>query len=153
VAKEPAWLRDCLMGSQISKSGKPKPLPVLENALIALRRDPFFRDLLSYDEMECAAILHRSLEPDPPAGFAPRPVSDVDCSRIQAKLQRLGLSRLSKDTTHQAVAAVADDRRAHPVRDYLTGLSGTASRASRAGCRSISASSGHPTAKASERCF
>jgi predicted P-loop ATPase len=110
------------MGSQIGKNSKPKPLPVLENAVIALRRDPAFRDLLTYDEMECAAILHRPLAPNPPPSFTPRPLTDVDVSRIQARLQRLGLSRLSRDTAHQAVAAVADDRRVHPLRDYLTSL-------------------------------
>jgi predicted P-loop ATPase len=122
MSKEPKWYRDCLMGKHVGADGKPKPQPVLENAIIALRRDPAFRDLLSYDEMECAIILHRSLAPSPPEDFKPRSLTDVDASRIQAKLQRLGLVRLSKDTTHQAIAAVAEDNRRHPLRDYLTSL-------------------------------
>jgi hypothetical protein len=91
MTKEPEWFRDCLMSKQSGTDGKPRPLPVLENAVIALRRDPAFRDLLSYDEMECAIILHRSLAPNPPDDFRPRALTDVDVSRIQAKLQRLGL--------------------------------------------------------------
>jgi predicted P-loop ATPase len=77
---------------------------------------------LSYDEMECTAVLHRSLDPEPPEGFAARPVSDVDVNRVQMKLQQLGLSRLSHDTACQAVATVADDKKVHPLRDYLTSL-------------------------------
>jgi predicted P-loop ATPase len=122
MSKEPKWYRECLMSKQSGADGKPRPLPVLTNAIIALRRDPAFSDLLSYDEMECTAILHRSLGPEPPEDFKPRPVTDIDVNRIQMGLQQLGLSRLSHDAACQAVSTVADDRRRHPLRDYLTSL-------------------------------
>src|SRR5438552_13749254 len=92
---EPDWLHDCIKGD----SGK--PLPVLANALLALRRDPDLKDLFAYDEMLCAAILAQPLEDE--SDFRPRPVTDVDVGIVQERLQHLGLKRLGKDTTHQAV--------------------------------------------------
>jgi predicted P-loop ATPase len=50
-------------------------------------------------------------------------VCDVDVGLVQEKLQLLGLRHISKDTVHQAVDILADERRFHPVRDYLNGLS------------------------------
>jgi predicted P-loop ATPase len=112
---EPDWLRDCIKGD----GGK--PLPVLANALLALRRDPNLKDVFAYDEMLCAAILMQPLENAP--DFQPRPVTDVDVGIVQERLQHLGLKRLGKDTTHQAVDVRAHEAPRHPVRDYLQSIS------------------------------
>jgi predicted P-loop ATPase len=93
-----------------------KLLANLHNALIALR-DPQFKGLFAFDEMVCAPILLRPI--NPVAGFAPHPLTDVDVSMLQEKLQKMGLGRLSRDVTHQAVDAIAHERRFHPLRDYL----------------------------------
>jgi predicted P-loop ATPase len=112
----PAWLHECV------RSETNKVIANLANAVMALRDDPSFRDLLAYDEMLHAALLLRPVGDVEPSNFMPRPVTDVDVGLIQEQLQRLALSRLSKDTTHQAVDIVAQENSFHPVRDYLEGL-------------------------------
>ena len=90
-----------------------KPIPNLANALHALRHMPGLADLFSRDEMLRADMLSR---PE----F--RPVRDTDVTAVQERIQRAGLTRLSKDTTHQAVQKAASERAFHPVQDYLRGL-------------------------------
>lgn len=108
----PAWWTRCVLGD----TGK--PLPVLANALAALRAE--LPDSFAYDEMLCAPLLMRPLESKP--RFAPRPLADVDVGILQERLQHLGLKRLGKDVAHQAVDVRAHERRFHPVQDYLNGL-------------------------------
>ena len=112
------WLHECLL----TDSGK--LVANLANALLALRRDPAFVELFAYDQMLCAPVLMRPLGDDATEGgeFTPRAVTDVDISRMQELIQKIALIRLPKDIVHQAVDVVADDRRFHPVRDYLDGL-------------------------------
>lgn len=69
-----SWLDRCIA----SETGK--PLPVLANALIALRT--VLPDLVAYDEMQRAAILFRMLADEP--DFVPRPVTDVDVGIMQS---------------------------------------------------------------------
>ena len=106
------WLSECILG----ESGK--PLAVLANALIALRA--VMPGAFAFDEMLRAPLLVQALEDVP--DFAPRAVTDVDVGIVQDRLQHLGLKRLSKDVTHQAVDVCAHEHRFHPVRDYLNSL-------------------------------
>jgi predicted P-loop ATPase len=73
--------------------------------------------------MDCAAVL---MAPLPGRGsdepHIPRPVTDTDVNMLQEYLQRNGLRRVGKDTTHQAVDIRAHERAFHPVRDYLLGI-------------------------------
>jgi predicted P-loop ATPase len=108
----PDWLQECIKG----ETGR--PLSVLANVLIGLRT--VMPAAFSYDEMLCAPMLMHSLEAD--SNFMPRPVTDVDVGVVQERLQHLGLKRLSKDVTHQAIDVRAYECRFHPVRDYLNGL-------------------------------
>jgi predicted P-loop ATPase len=109
----PEWFGKCIKGA----TGK--PLPILANALIGLRAE--VPDMFAYDEMLCAPLLMRSLVAGN-AGFAPRPCTDIDVGVMQDRLQHLGLARLNKDVTHQAVDICAHERRFHPIRAYLTNL-------------------------------
>ncbi len=114
------WLSQCL------RSDNGAPMPVLANALLALREDSALNQLFTYDEMQRVAILSA-----PVPGiilqhgeqFQPRPVTDIDVSQLQERLQLSGLARIGKDTTHQAVDARAAERGFHPVRNYLKELS------------------------------
>ena len=111
--KRAKWLDKCI------KSETGKPLPILANALIGLRAE--MPETFAYDEMLCVTMLMRPVD-GPKNDFTPRPCSDVDVGVVQEHLQHLGLSRLSKDVMHQAVDIRADERRFHPVKDYLNGL-------------------------------
>lgn len=106
------WLAACICG----ETGK--PLPILANALTALRAE--MPDALAFDEMGRAPMLMRPLTDE--ADFKPRRCTDVDVAVIQERLQHLGLKRLSKDVVHQSVEARAHECRFHPIRDYLDGL-------------------------------
>ena len=114
---EPLWQADCLL------DGNGKPLPVLANAMAALRGDRALAGCFAFDEMDRAALL---VSPLPGQGgnltHEPRHVTDTDVGILQEYLQHQGLRRLGKDTTHQAVDIRAHERGFHPVRDYLSGL-------------------------------
>jgi predicted P-loop ATPase len=113
AALDDEWLEQCICGGKGMT-----PLPVLANALIGLRA--VWPDALAYDDMLCAAMLMQSLTGE--NDFEPRPLTDVDVGVMQEKLQYLGLTRIGKDTMHQAVDVRAHERGFHPVRDYLDGL-------------------------------
>lgn len=109
---EGEWLDSCIKG----ETGK--PLPVLANVLIGLRAQ--WPGHFYYDEMLCAPVLMKSLVGE--NDFTPRPVTDADVGQLQEQLQCVGLKRLAKDVTHQAVDVRANECRFHPVRDYLEHL-------------------------------
>lgn len=98
-------------------------IPILANALLALREVPALCGLFAFDEMQRAVVL---LKPIPrhdgttaDVGALPRPITDEDVGLIQEFLQRCGLPRISRDISFQAVGMVAAERAFHPVRDYL----------------------------------
>jgi predicted P-loop ATPase len=97
----------------------------LANAILALESDRDWQGVLAYDEMERMPYLRRPV-PAPgrpaPFDFQPRPLTDDDVTRAQQWLQLSGLVSVSKDATHQAVHAVAQQHAHHPVRDYLESL-------------------------------
>jgi hypothetical protein len=112
--------------SRAQRDRQDEPRPNLYNAMLALREDARVSDLFSYDDMLRAAILTRPVpggalnaENEP---FQPRPVRDPDVTALQELIQASGLEKVGKDTVHQAVDLRADERRFHPVRDYLESL-------------------------------
>lgn len=106
----PAWLQLCIL-SDAKKD--PKPLPVLANALTALRHDPRLTRFITYDEMQCSAMIRQA---------ALRPVSDDDLSDIQERMQRKGLKQMSKETVYDAVESHARDDSFHPLRAEIDSL-------------------------------
>jgi hypothetical protein len=110
----PDWFGKCAV------DGRGRPYPNLQNAMIALRNDPNYKDAFKHDEMVRAVVLVQPIEGN--ADFRPRPVTDVDVSALQERLQIAGLRHLGKETTHQAVDLRADECRFHPVRDYPESL-------------------------------
>jgi Virulence-associated protein E len=113
---DPSWLEDCI------ESDTGKPLPIVANAIEALRRDPAVRDCFSFDEMLCAPLLLREIGTPPGTPFEVRPVNDNDVVEVQTWMQRVGLKRISKDTVHDAIRVQASKNAFHPIRDYLASL-------------------------------
>jgi len=85
------WLADCIKG------GKGEPLPILANALAALRSDSVLHNIVAQDEMLRAPILMRPLGGGN-TPFTPRPVTDADVTKIQEYLQHAGLARITRKT-------------------------------------------------------
>ena len=114
-----SWLHQCIVGD-----GKnPKPLPILANALIALRNDPEVRDATGYDEMlRAPVLLHEIGHPIGGDIREPRPLTDKDVTDIQEWMQHVGLKRIAYQTVRDAVESYARDHAYHPVADYLEGL-------------------------------
>lgn len=112
-----AWQNKWLTG----ETGK--PLPVVENAHVALGSDPSLCDAIAYDEMLCTTMLLHEIG-DPPIGQlpAPRLLTDKDVTDIQRWLQRAGLKRIARAPVHDAVEGYARARSYHPVRAFLQGL-------------------------------
>lgn len=116
----PEWLAGCLADES------DRPLPILANAMRALRMAPELTDAFGLDEMQRTAIQLRELPiapgAEPVAGSVPRPVRDADVSQLQEWLQWQGLPKIGRETIHQAVDQRAGERAFHPVRDYLAAV-------------------------------
>ncbi len=113
-----AWLARC-----ITEGRDDTPVPNLSNAMLALREDPALAKAFRYDEMACTTLLTVALPGEHVAPVAePRPLCDEDVTAVQEYLQLAGLARMGRDTVHQAIEQRARERRFHPVRDYLNGL-------------------------------
>jgi len=108
------WLAQC-----ITESGK--ALPIVTNALVALRRDPAIRDAFAFDEMQRTSMLMHGIG-DPLTPFDRRPVTDDDITILTEFLQKAGLKRISRDTVRDGVNARARENAFHPVREYLDSL-------------------------------
>jgi hypothetical protein len=93
------WLNQC-----IDSDGKnPKPLPIVANALIALRNDSAVRDALAYDEMlRATMLLHQIGEPFLGSVREPRPITDKDVTDIQEWMQDAGLKRIAREIVRRS---------------------------------------------------
>jgi predicted P-loop ATPase len=92
-----------------------------------LRNAPEIAEVVSFDDMLKAPILAAALPlvEEAAAGSAvapPRPLRDTDVTQLQERLQRHGLPKIGRDTTHEAIDLRAQERSFHPVRDYLNSL-------------------------------
>lgn len=96
-----------------------KRLPVLANALTALRTNAKLESSFAFDEMLEATVLVSNLPGSNVPWTGRRILTDVDVGVVQEYLQRNGLARLSKDTAHQAVDIRAREKPFHPIRDQL----------------------------------
>src|SRR5215475_8590747 len=110
------WLSLCIL----SDGAKPKPLPNLANALIALRHDEAVSTAVAFDEMEHAVMLMHPIGES--TTLAPRPLRDVDVTDFQEWMQHAGLKNVSNETVRNAIDAHAMTCAFHPVRDYLGAL-------------------------------
>ena len=115
--RAPHWLSKCMCDS------KKRPLPILVNALIALRNDDGTRDALAFDEMlRAPMLLHQIGHPIGGDLHEPRALTDKDITDLQEWMQFAGLTNISHDTVRLAVESHARDHAYHPVLDYLDTL-------------------------------
>jgi hypothetical protein len=101
------WLAQC-----ISENGK--ALPIVTNALVALRRDPAIRDAFAFDEMQRTPMMMHSIG-DPLASFGWRAVTDDDITLTTEWMQKAGLKRIAGETVRNAVNLRARENAFHPV--------------------------------------
>jgi hypothetical protein len=93
--QEAAWLALCITDSRGA------PISNLANAMVALRNDRAMRDFFAFDEMLPATVV---------VGETPQPVTDVDVTALQERLQLAGLQQVAKETVHQAIDLRAHER-------------------------------------------
>jgi len=96
------WLDMCIM----SEGKTPKPLPIVANALIALRKDPAVRGVFVFDQMQCIPMLIHDIG-KPGASGKPRPMTDEDVVHTQEWIQQNGLPGLSRETVRDAISVTA----------------------------------------------
>jgi predicted P-loop ATPase len=109
----PEWHHQCIPDSQ------GQILPILANAVVAIRGTPDMANAIAFDEMARVPML---VGPLGDSNVFPRPITDADVVRVQQWMQTAGIRRIGKDCVHDAIRLYADDRAYHPVRDYLKGL-------------------------------
>jgi predicted P-loop ATPase len=113
----PAWLDKAISDE------RGQILPILRNAAIALREAPELKQAFRFDELQQLVIVDKLLPLAPGAepcnALHPRPLSDGDVSRIQEWLQHVGIPKIGREITGQAIALRARERSFHPVRNYL----------------------------------
>ena len=115
--RAPHWLSKCMCDS------KKRPLPILVNALIALRNDDGTRDAIAFDEMlRAPMLLHQIGQPIGGDLREPRALTDKDLTDLQEWMQLAGLMHISHDNVRLAVDSHARDHAYHPVLDYLESL-------------------------------
>ena len=94
------------------------PLPILHNAVEALRGDPAIQDAYAFDEMLCIPMLMHTIGA-PLDHIDPRPVSDSDVTELQRWMQAVGLARIARETVRDALSFRAAELAYHPIREYL----------------------------------
>lgn len=80
------------------------------NLCAILRSSPTYAGRLTYDEMACAPCLDRAA------------ITDAAAGALREKIERDLAVAFGADALWAAIATVADERRVHPVRDYLRAL-------------------------------
>lgn len=104
------------------RSSEGKVLPVLANAIHALRHAPEWEGVLWHDEFATCTVARRTLPWIMDAGrWSDTSWSDRDDYLVTEWLQRNGV-RVPASIAGQAVETVARDRLFHPVREYLDAL-------------------------------
>lgn len=97
-----------------------RQLPIVANALIALRHAPEWQGVLHFDESSLNTVAKMS-PPWEDKRSLPFVWTDDDDIRVAEWLQHQGILA-TKETASQAAQTVAGEHRFHPIRDYLESL-------------------------------
>jgi predicted P-loop ATPase len=112
------WKKDLLRSKPPMNTTEGRILPVLANAIAALRNAPEWGGVLAFNEFGFGTVVLRPA----PWGIVPKGEWTDYEDRLAADwLQRQGIL-VSVEVAGQAVQTVARDRPFHPVRAYLKGL-------------------------------
>jgi predicted P-loop ATPase len=109
------WQDELLRSKVSSGKNENSVLPVLANAITALRLAPEWQGLLAYDEFRLNVV---ATKPTPWGAFPKTGWTDQEDRLTAEWLQRQRIF-VSVEVASQAVQTVAAQRRVHPVRDYL----------------------------------
>lgn len=101
--------------------------PTLANALVILSNHRATAGMFGFNEFTSAALLLHAPPPHeegiaPLPGPYPRAWGPADVALVQAWLQRQWDKRFSRETTEAAMLTVAETKRFHPVKEWLSGL-------------------------------
>jgi putative DNA primase/helicase len=111
----PSWASKAITNDY----GEPKP--IVANVELALREDDGWRGALAFNEFTEWITLRSAPPLEDRAAFVERPWTDADTRQTTLWVQRAGIHAPS-GIVFEAVAAVAEQRHFHPVRDYLDSL-------------------------------
>ena len=81
-------------------------MPIIANALLALRRDSGLQDAFAYDEMGRTTMLMHPIG-SPMAPFEPRAIVDEDVVYVAEYLQQAGLKHIGSSVVRDAISARA----------------------------------------------
>jgi predicted P-loop ATPase len=112
------WQDELLRSKVSSDKNENSILPVLANAITALRLAPEWQGVLAYDEFRCNVV---AVKPSPWGAFPKNGWTDQEDRLTAEWLQRQRIF-VSVEVASQAVQTVAAQRCVHPVRDYLDRL-------------------------------
>jgi hypothetical protein len=113
------WLglnRATQQGMILSEKGN--PLAILANAITALRASPEWKDVLGFNEFSLFVVTRMETPWGKPPG---ENWTDTDTIRATEWLQHKGIL-VSPQVAENAVQAVAEENRFHPVREYFETL-------------------------------
>ena len=112
------WQDELLRSKVSSDRNESSILPVLANAITALRLAPAWQDVLAYDEFRNNVV---ALKPTPWTALPKNGWTDQEDRLTTEWLQRNRIF-VSVEIASQAVQTVATERRVHPIRQYLDAL-------------------------------
>lgn len=112
------WQDELLRSKVASDKNENSILPVLANAITALRLAPEWQGVLAYDEFRCNVV---AVKPTPWGAFPKNGWTDQEDRLTAEWLQRQRIF-VSVEVASQAVQTVAAQRCVHPGRDYLDSL-------------------------------
>lgn len=110
---------------QLVLGRKGRPIWCAENACMVLETDPAWQEALAFDEFAGLTLLLKPFPGTtaPRATFNPRPLADTDITAAVRWFNRNGFPDATKNTTADALYAVAQQSIISPVRHYLESLS------------------------------
>jgi predicted P-loop ATPase len=108
-------------GQEVIRGDNDEPKTILFNAALAFRKDPEWAGVLAFNEFTGVITLCKAPPWEHGVEFKERPFEDADGRQATLWLQELGIHADSK-IVFEAIAAVAEENRFHPVREYLDEL-------------------------------